>query len=88
MDVKTVVDSLISTGPISLLLFYLLLQERKATRETQEKLIKSLETYAHVSVATRETLAKLSDQFEKLSKRYDRLRLSSGKREQSDDEEG
>jgi hypothetical protein len=57
MDVKTVVDSLISTGPISLLLFYLLLQERKATRETQEKLIKSLETYAHVSVATRETLA-------------------------------
>lgn len=58
---NTVLESIIGSGPLAVLLFYWMTQERKERRELQAKLLETLTEQAKTSDAIRRALERGKD---------------------------
>lgn len=58
MDIAQIVNSLVASGPVAVILFYWVYQERKERRELQDRLLKALDKQAELGDAVRMALLK------------------------------
>ena len=61
MDINAVLQSIVGSGPLAVLLFYWMTQERKERRELQARLLATLSEQAKTSDAIRRVLERGKD---------------------------
>lgn len=67
MDADSILSSLVGSGPVAIVLFYWVWNERKERLRTTDKLIGILEQYAGLGEATRERLNSIDDRLDQVA---------------------